>query len=486
MKFQLRDRNGRRARAAARARGAAAEAAVEAPEPEEPPAEDAASARDRIRQRRARAARRKTLLPAYLFILSILIPVGINIGPVYLLPYRIWLLVAFVPLLMKLLSGSSGKVLAIDILLFLSALWVAPAMLLNHPLGEAVEPIGAYMLEFFGAYLVGRVSIRNAEDFQRLVKFLYVVLLILLPFAVMEAVTHKALILDLIPRSHEVVDAGVRLGLRRVQAVFSHPIHYGVFVAGLLGLVWYVLAPKAEIGRKLRGAVFVGVSTFLSLSTGALISYLVQFGAIVWDWLTRGRKGRWRLLGILAAASYVIVDLISNRTPFHVLVTYATFNTGSAYNRILIWEHGTNNVVQNPIFGLGLQDWERPIWMVESVDNFWLLIAMRYGLPSLIFFALALFILIRRVSLVPLSDPLKQACRAGYLVTISGIIVAGGTVHYWKIILAFVMFIIGSGVWMIFAGDGTEEAGRRRLRPRPGQGMGRERGSPRQSRLRAR
>jgi len=152
--------------------------------------------------------------------------------------------------------------------------------------------------------------------------------------------------------------------------------------------------------------------------------------------------------------AYVVIDLLSNRTPFHVLITYATFNTGSSYNRILIWRYGMENVWVNPWFGLGenVQTWSRPSWMSSSADNFWLLHAMKFGIPSFLAMAAALFIIIRRVSRAPLKDVLAQACRAGYLTTVGGLIIAGGTVHFWHGVMAFVMFMFGAGVWMIQAG----------------------------------
>ncbi len=77
---------------------------------------------------------------------------------------------------------------------------------------------------------------------------------------------------------------------------------------------------------------------------------------------------------------------------------------------------------------------------------------MKFGIPSFLAMVMALFIILRRVSLAPLKDPLAQACRAGYLTAVGGLIVAGGTVHFWHGVMAFVMFLFGSGVWMIQAG----------------------------------
>jgi hypothetical protein len=199
-------------------------------------------------------------------------------------------------------------------------------------------------------------------------------------------------------------------------------------------------------------ALVIALSTFFSLSTGAVIAFNMQCLFIAWEAVTAPHPNRWRVFAAGFAALYVSLDLLSNRTPFHVLVDYASFSSGSAYNRILIWQYGTDNVAANPFFGLGLNDWERPGWMSSSVDNFWLLVTMQYGLPFIAMFAGALFLILRRLSRQDLPDATDRACRAGYLTTFGGIVIAGGTVHYWQTMFAFVLFLFGTGVWMITGG----------------------------------
>ena len=324
--------------------------------------------------------------------------------------------------------------------------------MMNHPIGETVEPIGVNFIEFLGAYMVARVCIRSAEDFRRVVKVLFFITLFLLAFAALESVTRRPILLQLLGQGSAAVDAGIRFGLRRAQAVFAHPIHYGAFVSAGLGLVWYALRPGAGLFARIVCAGVIGLSTFFSLSTGALLAFVMQCGFIAWEAVTAPNPKRWRLFAWGSLAGYVVLDLISTRSPFHVLVNYASFTHGSAYNRILIWQYGTDNVLANPVFGIGQNDWENPRWMSDSVDNFWLLLTMKYGLPFIAMFVGALYLIVRRISLQALPDPVDRACRAGYLTTFGGIAIAGGTTHYWETMYAFVLFIFGTGVWMISGG----------------------------------
>ncbi len=395
-----------------------------------------------------------------IFLSVLLVPMVMRVGPLVLLPHRLMLVAVFFPLAARLLSGQAGRVNMIDYALAFSAAWASLAILVGDG-SSKIEPIGIYWVEFFGAYLIGRVCIRSSADFYRFVRFYFAVMLILLPFVVLEAVLHRPILLDLIPNSLTPTVTDARWGLRRAQGPFAHPILFGIFASCAFGMCWYMLRSGF---LRFAGAGVSALATMMSLSTGALLSVVMQSLFIGWELMTKPAKWRWRVFALGLILTYVTIDLLSNRSPFHVLVSYATFNTGSSFNRILIWQYGLENVYSRPWFGLGLDvmNWDRPHWMVASADNFWLLTAMTYGIPSFAGLAVAVFLIIRRVALAPLQDPFAQICRAGFLTSLGGIIIAGGTVHYWHSMLAFVMFIFGSGVWMTEAQDGAppkDEAG---------------------------
>lgn len=394
-----------------------------------------------------------------LFLIAMVVPVWLQVGPLLLMPHRIILLVLFGPLCIQLLMGRAGRIGSYDLLVLFATIWAVLAILLNENFyGHSnVQPIGIHVLETLGAYLLGRVAIRSRDDFVGFVNVFFWVLIVLVPFAVIEAVTHRAIMLELIPKSVSVVYTEHRWGLRRAQTVFGHPILFGVFSGIGFGLFWYIMRTGF---LRFAGAGLAAAGTFFSLSTGALISVTIQITLIGWEKITAPHARRWTIFACICATLYVAIDLLSNRTPFHVLITYATFNTGSAYNRILIWRYGMENVWANPWFGLGenVWTWTRPSWMSSSADNFWLLWTMKYGLPSFLAMAAALTVMIRKISLAPLHDPLAQACRAGYLTSIGGIIIAGGTVHFWHGVMAFVMFMFGAGVWAIEAGRQNDQA----------------------------
>lgn len=395
-----------------------------------------------------------------LFLVSLLLPMTVYLGPLRLLPHRIYLLIAFLPLVMALLSGRAGRLVLPDYLIAGSTIWAALAVFVSQPGPAVIEPIGILFVEFLGAYLVGRVAIRNAGDFRIFLRVFFGIVLFLLPFAAIEAFLHRNMLREFIPFTGAGIDYQ-RWGLRRAQTVFAHPILYGVFVSTALGLFWYALQPAAGTFKRVAIAILTFCATFLSLSSGAIVSFAVQSICISWDFLFRRTIPRhWKVLTSGAVLLYITLDALSNRTPFHLLLDY-TFSSSTGYYRIVIWRWGIQNVWANPIFGLGLDvgEWERASWMGRSVDNFWLVLAMQYGLPTLFALAFAIFFIARKLTRMSLASPMDRACRTGFLVSLAGIVIAGGTVHYWHAMMAFFTFFVGSGVWMITGGaEGTPRA----------------------------
>jgi hypothetical protein len=390
-----------------------------------------------------------------LFLVAVISPIRIRLGDLMLSADRIFLLVAFVPLLIGLLSRRAGSIRAIDACMALYSLWIGLAIFMVH--GAARIPfIGITIVEMLGGYLVGRVLVRGQADYRAVFRYFIILLVFLLPFVVVEQFTRRALLNEILGAAFETipyVDYGTRLGLNRIQATFEHPILYGMFCS--IGIANLFYLNRDNIAKALSLSGFSLFMTFAALSSAPLLSGILQVGMIIWDKLT---KGNWKLLAALSVAAYVTVDLLSNRSPVAVFIHYLTFNAQTGYWRLLIWEYGIQNVWANPVFGLGLNDWVRPSWMhTPSVDNFWLLTAMRYGIPAIVFLmlgiALSLWAILRRQDLSAEDAQVRNA----YVVSAVGLFFTLCTVFVWGSTAVFVMFYIGAGVWLAEAGRVPEK-----------------------------
>ena len=386
-------------------------------------------------------------LPVVIYLALILLPVRFMVGPLQFTGLRFYLLLMLVPLIAAAMRRAP---ILPDLLLPIFVLWAGVCMFVNTP-GQVAEHTGAIFLELVGGYLLARTYITNAAQFGAFIRALATLVIFCLPLALYEAASGAAPVIELIRAipgiySVDVVNIAPRLGLERAQVVFAHPIHFGLFCSAAVSLFFVGLSRDLSLITRVAGLVLIVLTAFLALSSGAFIAVLVQLFLIAWALFFRQTRHRWWLLLASIGVAYVAVDLISNRTPLRVFMSYATFSAHNAYWRGLIFEWGMVNIGQNPVFGLGLEDWERPHFMYSgSMDNFWLTLGVRYGVPGFLLLTLAWICGIFRVARATAADP---TLRRAWMFCLLGLSFTLATVHIWTAIYSFSFFLLGAGQWM--------------------------------------
>ncbi|MCY4333180.1 MAG: O-antigen ligase domain-containing protein [Litoreibacter sp.] len=373
-------------------------------------------------------------------------------GPLQMTSVRLYMALLLVPLLISLFRHRPN---ATDLLLLLFVPWAGIAMWVNTP-GQAIEHAGVMMLEMFCGYMLARRYITNAAQFVALIKAVLLLVLLCFPLAIYETLTGAPIAINAIRAipgisSVEVADIEKRLGFERVQGLFAHPIHFGLFCASAVALGFVGLSKAMSPMVRWTATALAVATAFLALSSGAILSVMIQLFLILWAALFAAHKQRWWWLMAAIAAAYIFIDFVSNRGPFQVFLSYATYSAHNAYWRTLIFEWGMVNVWANPVFGLGLEDWVRPHFMYSgSMDNFWLAQAVRYGLPGFAILASAWCLAVYRVAASQAPQHLKMAwlyCMIGLTFTLC-------TVHVWTAIFSYCFFLLGAGQWMA-AGRGA-------------------------------
>ena len=377
-------------------------------------------------------------------------PFVIYAGPVRLTPYRITLLILFIPCLVWLAQGRAGRVRLPDILLLLFSIWCVISLTVVHGLGTAIQTGGIQVLETLTPYLLARCCIRNADDFRALARVLTWIVLALLPFAIFETVTGRNIYLEVashILPSIGVTDKDPRWGLRRVQLFFEHPILMGVCCGSVLALSHMVVGRELSFTRRWMVSVATGLTGALSLSSGPLSGLVVQIALMGWNRVFGWLRARWLLLISLIGLFMVAVSLFAKRPLPNILLSFA-FDPDSAFFRLVIWTYGTRSIGNHPWFGVGMGSWDRPAWMAPSIDMFWLYNSITYGLPGgllmLAFFAAAVI----SVGLVPNLSPRHYDYRVGYLVSMASFFLTGWMVHFWNGTYVFFLFMVGAGMWL--------------------------------------
>lgn len=386
---------------------------------------------------------------------------------------RVLLIILIVPLLLRCFSGKMGRIIPTDFLFILYSVWTTIALAINTP-SHVIQFAASTNIEFLGGYFLARAYIRNRGTFAALCKWLVFLAVATVPLAIFESLTRDPILLEAIRsipgiNTFQRVYSDPRWGLFRAQTVFAHPIHYGLFCSlafplayiglnGLVSWVWRIVASAAIL-----------VGAFLSLSSGAFLSVLLLLGLIFWATVFSRVKARWLLLLGLFIFLYVLIDLLSSRTPTRVFMSYATFSAHTAFWRGLIFEYGMQNVWANSIFGLGLNDWVRPEWMgTSSVDNFWLLTAMRYGIPGFLALAIGYFLPLWKIGRRDFdADPVLWHQRRAWSFTFASLSFTLSTVAIWSSVYSFVFFMFGAGIWLLTAqpDDGNEKRGDYPARP---------------------
>lgn len=390
---------------------------------------------------------KKSFIPA-LFAVSLILPNFFHVGSLRLAPYLLVLLLLIIPMFVQFLNRRAGPMMLPDFLILFYCIWCSLSLMVIHGVVEALEPAGIIWVQTCGAYLIGRLFVRNVDGLRSVLHIFCIIIIFMLPFAIMETLTARPVYLDVFSKLGPVYDhmqKNPRWGFDRVQAAFEHPILFGIYSSSLFALAYYGLK---------RGLVRLGmlsliiVSTVVSLSTGALVCIGVQMGLIAWNWIFRSYQHRWRNLTAVLVTSYVVVDVLSNRNPFDVFVSYLTFNATNSYNRILIWKYGTAEVLRHPVFGIGINEWERPWFMSSSMDNFWLVGAVQNGLPAFLALSVAVFVVMKRAGRNDKLRTESQGFRDGLVMSLVGVSVAICSAHLWHATYCWFLFLVGSCVFL--------------------------------------
>jgi hypothetical protein len=385
--------------------------------------------------------RRRVLIA---LLITMLIPIQPEAGGQRLDPYRLVVLATCIPFFFALLSGRAGRFTWPDALMLGYGFWIIVTIVYHHGMARFAYA-AIWGAELIGGYMLGRLLIRSSADYRRFVRYFLIALLVLLPFTLIELLTGRMMITEVLGRFFPATDKfdQVRHGLSRSQVVFPHSILFGLFCSVGAANVYYLY--RGSLVRMVPRLVLVVGMTLASLSSGPMLSIGMQTIMAVWDKVT---GARWMVLFVVTATMYISLEILSNRGPVILLIETLTFDPSTAWWRVHIWEYGSQNVLANPIMGLGLNDWARPYWLDSTVDNFWLLAGMRHGFPGVGCLVLGIAIHILNILRARgLSDD-QQVIRTAYLVGMVGLLFTLSTVHVWDAMAVFVMFLVGAGSFL--------------------------------------
>lgn len=377
-----------------------------------------------------------------LLILVILVPIefGFKIGSLFFTWSRFYLVVVTI-LILPHLGGLKFR--SYDWLFLAHVLWSVTAFATVYGVGPSLERSGTYVLEFLIVYLAVRVWVTRLDQAKALIGVLFVMVLLAAIAALPEAILRIQYIPDFatsITGTTYRRDNEVRMGIMRAASFFEHPILHGVFCAALLSLIWFT----STVPQRVLRVPVIALGTFLSASSAPMLILMLQFLLIGVERITRNVKRRVAFFGGLTLGGAAFLEIFSGPGVAGYLARL-TLNPATAYTRRNQWNLGIDDVMRSPFFGIDPTTWTRPFWLAGSIDNYWLLMMMRSGIPSLVFLALAVLMVWRALLRVETTNPLFNQMRTGWGLMMLALILGAATVAYFGKLQPLFVFYIGFG-----------------------------------------
>lgn len=390
---------------------------------------------------------------------SFLIPkeFSIAIGSLSLSPYR-FLLIMFTPWVIKqLILRRKFKWEALDSVALMVCVWPAFALSINTNFFSAVESGGIIFLETFIPFFLTRLAIYNHEKLLSISKTLLIVACLMAAMALPEAITGQPFvhnIASLITGNPFSYSPESRLGIWRSYGPTDHPIVLGSICAAAIP-IGFALFRRNTLFAGMTGLSFLGV--IASASSGPILAIVAQASLYIWSVLTRGKNHKWWILIFLICLVYLLVDLASNRDPLRVMFSYLLFNEHNGYVRYNMWSNAfflAGQSITSFFVGYGFSTdmmslLENAFWsnlMTSSVDSYWLVILLRYGVPMLFLNSLVIILTLRANLKTYQACKLRQErtlTKAWFITTIS-LSLVGCTVHFWGSTVSLFFIVIAA------------------------------------------
>ncbi|MEL7444646.1 MAG: hypothetical protein AAGK02_02400 [Pseudomonadota bacterium] len=301
-----------------------------------------------------------------------------------------------------------------DVVFLIGSAWIIISLMAVYNPATGLRRGGAAVLDAFMPYLVTRLCIRSTTDLRRILVMIVPGVFLAGSAVMAESLLQRPIVRPIfsdifgpLARMEDGVTTSSqfitekRLGLMRATGPFAHPILGGVFLASLLPLFW----ASGVRSWPLYAGLFAGVCSFFSLSSAAFLSLLIAGSLLTFDYVQRITSFvSWRLFIPGLAALLAAIHIASPSGIVAILVRY-TLNPQTGRFRTLIWEYGTASVERHPWVGIGFQEYVRLRWMVPSVDNHFLLLAIRHGLVTPVLFFLVSVVGVAMLALASRGKP---------------------------------------------------------------------------------
>ncbi len=366
-------------------------------------------------------------------------------------PYRFFLIPATLFVFASIFGGRL-RLTWPDFFVAGAAAWTSFALFMTSKQIDAFTSSFAQVSDTALAYFFARAVFRSLRDVRLFLLLMLPGLAIMAGILVFESLTHNHILQPFVSQfTGQSVNMRIdeRLGFMRARGPFPHPILAGIFFASFLPLYWL----SGIRGWPFFIGILASVASFFTVSSAALLALAAGTGLVVYNFISeRIANLSWKFFFLIGVLVTFVLEFGTKAGAFSMLMRFASLNSYSAYNRVLIWRYGTENVEKNPWFGIGYAEWERPDWMKGSIDHYWLLQAIQFGLipPLLIAMACAvgIYVLAQRSSH---SNPIDARFERGVAIAMAVFAFGVVSVAIWLSAQAWFFMLLGITVSLGYA-----------------------------------
>ena len=318
---------------------------------------------------------------AWLFLGTIIFPSQVNI---YLWGEtgkftvgRLAIVLLFVPALIKLF-GKTRHAITSDLVILALGIWMIAARFPQDGLSPSAV---AEAIEFCGAYAVARGYFFDQVGTRSFIQVLKIVVIFLAFLSILDPLLGTNIVW------HQQTPQ-YRLGLVRASSLFDGAELNGAFFAASIPLFLY---SERTAGARILWAGFCAFGCALSISSGPLLSLLVVIAAYFYDMLLREYKWRWKVLvGSITAVTIAFFTIAKN--PLSWIVSHLTLDPASGYFRMYVFDYMFEVISSSPVVGIGFGPTSTGDDFLAhvSVDCTYIVYTMRFGIPMLFLFLLAI------------------------------------------------------------------------------------------------
>lgn len=374
---------------------------------------------------------------AWLVLIGLILPaweMNIQIAGAKFTAGRLAVTLLFLPALIAMCQRGR-RLLVCDLLAFATAAWMLIAAVSEAGTGALVSA-GASSLDFIGSYLAGRVFFLGPVALDKFVRVLRTLTIFAVLLAIADNISGRWIAHDLSAAIFGTYPLGpvFRDNMIRATSTLDHPILFGVFcsLAASILLFWET-AP-------LRQAFYVGLcllGCILSQSSAALMCIVLLLAAYFYDRLMKRIPSRWTVFWTIIATVLVLIFMVANH-PLGWFISHLTLDPVSGYYRLLIWDAALDRISQSPIMGYS-SSFDEDI-LDATIDSVWLVVALRFGLPTVAFLFLA-----NIAACLPVKSPHRESAsntyakrmRLAFTIVLMLFMFTGLTVHFWNYMWIF-------------------------------------------------